>query len=238
MTAPAPLTAADLDALRRLDTPTVCNAIEIIEPARRAFGYTAETFIVARPELPAIVGYARTATIRTRQPNARPPEGARAHRLAYLKYVADGGPKPSIVLIQDIDGVCPGYGCFWGEVHSTMHQSLGAVGAITDGGMRDVDALAPGFQILARKVVPSHAYDHLIDFACEVNICGMVAQSGDLIHADRHGAVIIPADAASKIAAAADLIQRREAELLSACRRNDFTYDLLVQALAEADQIH
>ncbi len=234
---PALLSEKDLEALRRLDTPTVCNAIEIVDPTRRSYGYTVETLISARPQLPSIVGYARTAIIRTRQPNARPPDDARAHRLAYLKYVADG-PRPSIILIQDIDGSMGGFGCFWGEVHSTIHQSLGAVGAITDGGMRDVDALAAGFQILARKVVPSHAFDHLIDFDCEVNICGMVAQPGDLIHADRHGAVIVPAGAAAEIAAAAELIQRREAVLLAACRRDDFSYDVLVEAIAKADQIH
>ena len=230
-------TASELDALRRLDTPTICNALEQVVPERRPYGYTSELFVCARPELPPVVGYARTATIRARQPGSRPAAEARAYRLEYLKYLWNG-PKPFVVVIQDLDGYLAGYGSFWGEVHSTMHQALGAVAAITDGAMRDVDQLAPGFQLLARKVVPSHAYDHLVEFGGEVSVCGMVVHSGELVHLDRHGAVLIPAEAVARVPAAADLIQRREKVILDACRRPDFSYEQLVEALGEADQIH
>ena len=226
---------AQLDLLCQFDTPTICNALERVFPERRSYGYTLETFVCAQPGLPPVIGYARTATIRSRQPSSRSPAEARAHRLQYLKYLADG-PKPFVVVIQDLDGPRAGYGCF-GEVHSAMHQALGAVGAITDGAMRDVDQLAPGFQLLARKVVPSHAFDHLVEFGGEVCVCGMVVRSGELVHFDRHGAVVVPAAAVSKLPAAAELIQRREAVILKACRRPDLNYDRLIEALAEADQI-
>jgi regulator of RNase E activity RraA len=232
-----PHSAAELDALRALDTPTICNALELVAPERRGFGYTTQTFFCARPQLPPIVGYARTVTIRARQAGVRSPDEARAYRLAYLKYIAEG-PKPSIIVVQDLDGRLAGYGSFWGEVHSTMHQALGAAGAITDGAVRDVTTLAAGFQILARHVVPSHAYDHLIAFGGEVNICDMVVQSGDLIHADQHGAVVIPAEAVAKLPAAADLVTRREAVLLRACAAPGFDYDALVRAIGESGQIH
>jgi regulator of RNase E activity RraA len=227
----------DLDPLRRLDTPTICNALELLMPERRPFGYTSELFVCARPELPPVIGYARTAVIRSRQPNNRPAKEAREHRLQYLKYLAEG-PKPFVVVIQDADGVFAGYGSFWGEVHSNIHRGLGGVAAITDGSMRDVDQLASGFQLLARKVVPSHAYDHLVEFGDEVSVCGMVVRSGELVHLDRHGAVVVPDAAVAKLPAAADLIQRREAVIIEACRRPDFNYEKLVQALGEADQIH
>jgi regulator of RNase E activity RraA len=227
----------DLDRLCRFDTPTICNALERVVPERRPYGYTSESFVCARSELPPVIGYARTATIRSRQPGGRSASDARAHRLRYLKYLADG-PKPFVVVIQDLDGYLAGYGSFWGEVHSTIHQALGAVAAVTDGAMRDVDQLAPGFQLLARKIVPSHAYDHLVDFGGEVSVCGMVVRSGELVHVDRHGAVIVPAEAVTMVPAAADLIARREAVILAACRRPDFNYDRLVEALGESDQIH
>jgi regulator of RNase E activity RraA len=104
--------------------------------------------------------------------------------------------------------------------------------------MRDVTSLAAGFQILARHVVPSHAYDHLVDFGGEVNICGMVVEAGDLIHADQHGAVVIPAEAVAKLPAAANLVTRREEVLLRACAAPGFDYDALVRAIGAADQIH
>jgi regulator of RNase E activity RraA len=148
------------------------------------------------------------------------------------------GSKPFIVVVQDLDGQLAGYGSFWGEVHSTIHRALGAAGAITDGAMRDVDQLAAGFQLLARKIVPSHAYDHLVEFGGEVSVCGMVVRSGDIVHLDRHGAVVVPEDTVNRIPESAALIQRREAAILETCRRPDFNYELLVKALADADQIH
>ena len=227
-----PFGDAELDPLRRLDTPTVCNALELVMPERRPYGYTSELFVCARPELPSAIGYARTAVIRSRQPNSRSSKDAREHRLRYLKYLAEG-PKPFVVVIQDADAAFAGYGSFWGEVHSNIHQGLGGVGAITDGSMRDVDQLAPGFQLLARKVVPSHAYDHLVEFGDEVCVCGMVVRSGELVHIDRHGAVVVPDAAVAQLPTAAELIQRREAVILEACRRPDFNYERLVEALGE-----
>jgi regulator of RNase E activity RraA len=115
---------------------------------------------------------------------------------------------------------------------------IGRCGAIIDGAMRNVDQLAPGFQLLARKIVPSHAYDQLVEFGGEVSVCGMVVRSGDIIHLGRHGAVVVPEDAVIRIPESAALIERREAFVLEACRRPDFNYKLLVKALADADQIH
>jgi regulator of RNase E activity RraA len=229
--------ATDLEALKAFDTPTICNALEVIDPKSRGYGYTSETFFCARPQLPPIVGFAKTVTIRATQPGSRSPEDARAHRLQYLKFVSEG-PRPAIIVVQDLDDNLSGRGSFWGEVHSTIHQSLGAVGAITNGAVRDVTSLAAGFQILARKVVPSHAFDHLVDFGGEVNVCGMVVKTGDVVHADQHGAVIVPATAVAKLPAAAGLVSRREAVLLEACAAPGFDYDALVRALGAADQIH
>jgi regulator of RNase E activity RraA len=157
--------------------------------------------------------------------------------MQYLKYLWEG-PKPFVVVVQDLDGYMAGYGSFWGEVHSTIHQALGGLGAITNGAMRDVEQLAPGFQLLARKVVPSHAYDHLVEFGGEVSVGGMVVRSGEIVHLDRHGAVVVPAEALSRLPDAAGLVQRREAVILKACRSPGFNYDRLVEALGESDLIH
>ena len=153
MTRPALSPASDLQALRGYDTPTICNALELVAPERRGFGYTSEWFLCARPELEPIVGYARTVTIRARHPGPRGSDEARAFRLAYLRYVAEG-PKPCIIVVQDLDGHLAGYGSFWGEVHSTMHQALGAVGAITDGAMRDCPASRPASRSSHARLSP------------------------------------------------------------------------------------
>ena len=124
---------------------------------------------------------------------------------------------PTIVVIQDIDDT-PGYGAFWGEVNSALHKALGARGCVTNGSFRDVTAWAEGFQMLGGRIGPSHAHVHVVDFGRPVNVFGMLAGHDDVIHADRHGAVVVPAEAVTKLPAAIALIERRERVILDACR--------------------
>ena len=230
------LDASELATLRELDSPTVYNTIEMLRPECQCFGYTTDTMVSVDPAMPPLVGYAKTATIRSVRPAGRPADEIRKIRLDYFRYVA-AEPVPGIAVIQDLDGDQAGYGSFWGEVTSTTLSALGCIGGITDGSIRDIDAIAPGFQLLARKVVPSRAFVHPVDYECEVNILGMVVQPGDLIHADRHGAVVIPRDMAREIAKGAELITRREKIILDAAKSPGFTVDLLEQAMIEASKL-
>lgn len=232
----AVLSADALAALAAFDTPTVCNAMEVVRPDRRGAGYIAQPFVCGFPDMKPVVAFARTARIRARLAPDEPADAKRRQRQAYYRYV-DEGPKPSLIVIQDLDQP-PGYGAFWGEVQSAIHRGLGAVGVITDGSVRDIDQWAPGFQFLAGLIGPSHAWAHLVDFGTEVDVLGMHVCSGDIVHADRHGAVVVPADAVAGIAAAAQLIGRREARILAAARAPGCTAERLIQAMGEADEIH
>jgi len=225
-----------LTRLAEADTPTVCNALELVVPERRAKGFTTRPFVVAFPTLAPIVGVARTATIRAREPSSRAPSEAKALRLDYYRYVA-ADALPTVAVIQDLDDP-PGFGAFWGEVNSAVHKGLGCLGCITNGSIRDLDLLAPGFQLLAGSVGPSHAWVHLEAFGCDVEVHGMTVRHGDLVHADRHGAVVIPAEAASRLPEAIELCGRREAPILAAARAPGFTVEKLAAAWAEAEDIH
>jgi hypothetical protein len=119
------------------------------------------------------------------------PADVRNLRHAYYRFV-DAGPKPSLIVIEDLDGANAGYGAFCGEVQSAIHRGLGAVGLVTNGSIRDLPQWAPGFQVLAGSVGPSHAFANLVAFDVPVTIAGMPIRTGDLVHADRHGAVVIP----------------------------------------------
>ena len=224
-----------LTRLAEADTPTVCNALELVVPERRAKGFTTRPFVVAFPTLAPIVGVARTATIRAREPSSRAPAEAKALRLDYYRYVA-ADALPTVAVIQDLDDP-PGFGAFWGEVNSAVHKGLGCLGCITNGSIRDLDLLAPGFQLLAGSVGPSHAWVHLEAFGCDVEVHGMTVRHGDLVHADRHGAVVIPAEAASRLPEAIELCGRREAPILAAARAPGFTVEKLAAAWAEAEDI-
>jgi regulator of RNase E activity RraA len=227
-----PFTAADLEILERWDTPTICNGLELIAPERRAIGFTVEPMVAADRELPPIVGLARTGLIRAKEP----PRGPIPPREDWYDYVA-ALDLPTIAAIQDIDDR-PGYGAFWGEVQSTVHLALGVRGCVTNGSFRDVEMLAPGFQIIGGRIGPSHAHVHMVQMRCEVNVFGMLVMDDDVIHADYHGAVVIPADAVRKLPDAIDLISRREKVILDMARAEGFTSAKMRDALKRAGEIH
>ena len=213
MTAPS---KDELDFLRSIDTPTVCNLIEMVAPERRGAFYTVKHLHCPFPDLPPMVGFARTVTIRSK--DAIPLDASyMQRRLDYLDYVA-AEPRPTIMLIEDLDGEHVGYGAFWGEVQSNVHKALGCLGTVTNGSIRDIPQIPSGFQMLAGSIGPSHAYVHVVEVGGPVNIHGMAAKSGELIHADRHGAVVVPADRITPMKAALDTLSKREARIIEAAR--------------------
>lgn len=229
-------TRADLDALRRWDTPTICNALELVAPARRGRGFSLRPFVVADPTLPPICGLARCGQIRAAAPSGRTRQQDKDARTGWYQYVA-AADLPTVVVLEDLDEPA-GVGAFWGEVNSAVHKALGAQGCVTSGSFRDLDMLAPGFQIIGGMVNPSHAHVHIVDFGRDVIVHGMPVMHDDVVHADRHGAVVIPHDAVRALPAAIDLCARREAVILAMAKRDDFDIEKLKAALAEADEIH
>jgi regulator of RNase E activity RraA len=218
-------TRADLEALRQWDVPTICNGLELVMPERRALGFTVEPMVAVDPSLPPIVGLARTGTIRAKEP----PRGKTANRLDWYDYVA-ASDLPTIAVLQDTDHPA-GYGAFWGEVQSNVHRALGVAGCVTNGSFRDLTAWAKGFVMLGGRVGPSHAHVHMVDFGQPVNVFGMQAAHDDVIHADYHGAVVIPAEAI-------DLVARREKVILDICQSPDFSPATLRDAIRRAGEIH
>ena len=162
------LTAQDLKKLAEWDTPTICNGLEHLSAEYRVKSFTVKQMQCFDPSLAPIVGYARTAMIRSMSPPEGSPIEIREMRAKYYETVA-AKPAPSISVIQDLDPT-PGFGAFWGEVNTAIHKGLGCLGVVTNGSFRDIDACAPGFQLLGGKVAPSHAWVHLVDIECEVNI--------------------------------------------------------------------
>jgi regulator of RNase E activity RraA len=225
-----------LHLLRSVDTPTICNAIEEVQGRRRNDGFTRAPVTCADPNLPPIVGFARTAKIMASAPSKLSAADQRALRIAYYTY-ASSGPGPTVSVIEDADPT-PGIGAFWGEVNSAIHSGLGIAGCLTNGSFRDLALLAPGFQIIGGSVMPSHAFVHVSAIDCPVEIFGLVVRPGDLIHADRHGAVVIEAEVIADIARGIDLTMRKEAPVLAAARSADFTIERLIAAWGEAEDVH
>lgn len=226
---PAPLPDDVLRGLAALDTPTVCNALEVVAPERRGGGYTVRPFFCPRPELNPIVGYARTGTIRAMTPSTRSAADDTAARLDYYDHIG-AGPGPTVTVIEDLDAIA-GYGAWWGEVNTTIHQGLGSLGVITNGSIRDLDDAAPGFQMLAGMANPSHAHVRVEQCGVPVTVHGMTVHPGDLIHADRHGAVVVPHAVAADVPAAAADIAAAERRVIDTAKQPGFSSAVLRELL-------
>lgn len=231
------LNQALIDALTAVDTPTICNALEIANGGKRTNqGFTVGVFQCAHPNMKPILGFARTATIKTHYPYTDPPSALKARRLALYQHMDSKG-QPTVGVIQDTDDK-PGTGAFWGEVHSHVLKGLGVKGVITNGSMRDFGMLAEDFQILAPNVSPSHAFAQVVDVDITVQIMGMTVKPNDLIHADRHGAVIIPISLLENLSKSIDVVFAKERPIIEAAKQEGFSFDVLKAALNVSESIH
>ncbi|CUH81976.1 RraA family protein [Tropicibacter naphthalenivorans] len=209
-----------LDLLRRVDTPTVCNAIEVID-GKRGFDAFTRGRVLASDARGVLVGQARTARISAAQPPTDPPETVRARRMDYYRYMATG-EGARLAVVQDIDP--QPVGAYWGELNTTVHKGFGLCGALTNGVMRDLGDLCLGFPVLAGGIGPSHAFVHVTEIACPVQVFGLTVAPDDWVHADRHGALVIPKSHLPELPAAIAKMQRTEAIVLDAARAPDFDF--------------
>ena len=223
-----------LTLLRSVDTPTVCNAIETAQGKRGFERYTRGTVLASAPEYRAMVGYARTARIAARQPSGDAPDIVRERRLGYYRHMSEG-PRPAVAVVEDVD-VPNAVGAYWGEVNTTVHKALGLDGALTNGVMRDLGDLPDGFPVIAGSVGPSHAFVHVVDFAQGARVFDLDIADGDLVHADRHGAVVIPTDILGDLAAAIETLFRAEACILEPARKGPMSFAEFEDAWAAFEQ--
>jgi regulator of RNase E activity RraA len=211
------ITHADLLELKRWNTPTIYNGWEQItrqNPGRD--GFNLEPLTDYMPQMGPMVGYAVTVVIEpgNREHLKNGPENVKRYR----EYVASV-PGPKIVVVQDLDKPVM-YGAYWGEVNSNLHRALGCVGTITDGAIRDTDEMNnAGFKALARGVCVGHAWSTPVKWDCELEVFGRKVFPGQLIHADKHGFLVIPDEDQENILDAARFMDSNECKtMISAAR--------------------
>ena len=212
-----------LKLLQSVDTPTVCNAIEVVEGKRGFDRFTRSTMLSSHPEAGALVGYARTARIAALAPPTEAPEVIKARRMDYYRHMASG-PRPALAVVEDLD-VPNAIGAYWGEINTTVHKGLGLCGALTNGVMRDLGDLPDGFPVIAGSIGPSHGFVHVREIGTRVRIFGLEIDDNELVHADRHGALVIPAGYETELEAAIHKLLDTEKIVLEAARKPGFDFD-------------
>jgi 4-hydroxy-4-methyl-2-oxoglutarate aldolase len=225
-----PLSDQQLEALRSLDACTLANTIETFRERLRNEGFVNQTVRSLFPRLAPMVGYAATIRIR----GSSPPTADRpyADRTDWWDYVLSV-PPPRVLVVQDV-ATQPGLCSLVGEVHMNILRTLGCIGVVTNGSVRDIPAAsAAGFHYFAGSVSVSHGYVHIVEFGRSVEIGGMSIASGDLLHGDLHGVQSVPLAIAAQIPAAAAGIVAREQGLIALCRSPGVTLDKLRAAVSQ-----
>ncbi|MEK6215925.1 MAG: RraA family protein [Boseongicola sp.] len=214
--------------LKRVDTPTVCNAIELAQGKRGFDRFTRGTMLASHTKATAIVGYACTAKIAAVAPPDDPPDVLKTRRMDYYRHMAEA-PRPAIAVIEDMDFPdC--IGALWGEINTTVHKGFGLSGALTNGVMRDLGDLPDGFTVIAGSVGPSHGFVHVRDIGSAVNVFGLRVQEGDLVHADRHGALVVPSDVIAILASAIARLLASEQLILGPARSKELDFETFAKA--------
>jgi len=228
------LTHAELLELKRWNTPTIYNGWEQITRRNAGKeGFNIEETHDFMPMLGPMVGYAVTLVIAPGDPSHLKDNISAWSE--YRKYAASA-PGPNIVVVQDLDKPDT-YGSFWGEVNANLHRALGCVGAITDGGIRDIDEMtSAGFKVLARRLCVGHAFVIPVKWNCEVEVFGCKVQPGQLIHADKHGFLAINEEEEKELLNAARFMDTNECHTLIEAARNvsGKTLDEILEAMDNA----
>ena len=187
---PVVLTKKQYDELVAIDSPTIANAIEPFKVRDDTTGYVGSGIKCLFPEMGVTLGYAVTATgDSTVSRESR--DGAGLQR---LWEAVEASPKPVVIVIQDVGpDSARGHSCFCGDVMATIATSLGAIPLVTDAGVRDLEEVREiGLQYFSSGVVVSHGSYQIHEINVPVNVDGMHVHSGDIIHGDMNGVVLIP----------------------------------------------
>ena len=212
-----------LKILRSVDTPTVCNAIEVAQGKRGFSEFTKGTMISSAPEGGAMVGFAKTAKIAALEPPKESQEVIKERRMNYYRYMADVNG-PTITVIEDVDYPdC--IGAYWGEINTKVHKGFGLSGALTNGVVRDLGDLAEDFPVVAGSIGPSHGFVHVREIDTPVSLFGIKVSPGDLVHADRHGAVVIPNEVIPILKDAVHKLFASERLILDPAEKAGFSFD-------------
>lgn len=212
---------AILDALRKYDTPTICNVLELFDVIPRTSGYMDGRITACFPHLPPMVGYAMTATFRA----GAPPRSGDVYRGldTQVRHLASQqGPK--VVVFQDLDD--PVVAATFGEVMATAYQAFGGVGLVTSGAGRDLDQVqALNFPCFTGGTICSHGYCQIVELDVPVRVGGVWVNPGDLLHGDRNGVAVIPHELAAAIGEGCAGLADAEAVVLNYLRAEGATPD-------------
>lgn len=189
-----------LDGYMMIESGSVADAVE------QLLGKRAHMTSDMKPLFPTkFVGRAVTVQLKKEEHT----EGGAAFQGA-LDAIDAGAPNSVYVIDvgeggEDIAGI--------GGIMGTAMKAQGFVGAVIDGGVRDIAHLRKiQFPVLSRGPVPSTSVNHYRFTGSNVKImCGGVeVNAGDIIFVDEDGVVVVPKDEAQRVLTKAQELDETE----------------------------
>jgi 4-hydroxy-4-methyl-2-oxoglutarate aldolase len=217
---PRRLSESELTFLKGIDSPTVANAIERFSIRDRTEGFIGGSVRCQFPELGSMVGTALTVTM-----SNSPGEPAQREGYWRMWEALDASDSPVVLVVADASGA-PQRVAYAGEIMATLAKRLGAIGMVTDGAFRDVDEVrALGFHYFMKYPVVSHANYEIVSVGDPVNLDGQRIVTGDLLHGDANGIVVVPWDTLDRLPEEVDAVRRLERTDLDLIVSEGFTLD-------------
>jgi regulator of RNase E activity RraA len=204
--------------LKTVDTATVSNAIELLKVRPDSEGFASLELRCLFPEFGPMCGYAVTAQVETVTEGSPETEEG----FVELFEAAEGSPKPAVVVVQEVGGgrdKC----AHAGEMMASIFTRLGAIGMVSDCGVRDISAVRKmGFHFFARGAVASHANFHIVRTGVPVHVTGVTIRQGDLLHGDENGLITVPESGRERLPAMVDQVLSKERALVEFVRDSGF----------------
>ena len=202
-----PVSPQILEELKQFDSPTIFNAILSME-GKPNEDYTDHTIKCLLPEFGPIIGYAITAEVTTND------EDSAAVPWDDYYTLVEEREGPLITVMKDVDSR-PGRGASFGDGMATLHKTLGVVGVIVDGTVRDLAGIRRvGMPTYAWGTVPGHGQFKVTRFDAPLTAGQLRVHPGDLLFADGDGCQRIPNDRAEEVLEHAKQVREKEAGIV------------------------
>ena len=188
-----------LEGLREIDTPTISNVVATYPKSEAClklydawYGdwYTNTSIKCVYPEMKPVVGHVATVVFCEESEKY-----TGAGRWVLPEHIDSTGKPVVLVAEQQFPPELADRVGLFGEMMTTRYKALGVAAVVTNGPMRDIDAIKPlNVQYFCTGTTPSHGDMMVKAVGVPVAVGGMTVMPGDMVHMDLHGAVKFPAE--------------------------------------------
>ncbi len=174
--------------LMEFDSALIANTLGYIDPIPPGDVYLGGSIQCQTPGIGPMVGTAVTCEMDTSSPGGTHEFDLHYEQLEQMQLIEE-----PIVWVVKAVGSRPDHECILGDGMAKSLLSVGCIGVVTNGGLRDVAGLATvPFHAFARGRVIHHAALRVRSINQPVEVGGVVIRSGDVIHGSSEGVIKIP----------------------------------------------